>query len=276
MNVAWIEGGASAMPKAESGTDRASAIGAPPMIDIRHIQKRFDVRGGGQAAVLEDINLSIAANQFVSIVGRSGCGKTTLLNIIAGLDAASGGEVFIASRRVIGPGQGQGVVFQQHALFPWLTALENVAFGARSLPLAKSEKTERAYELLQLVGLGASAGKYPRELSGGMQQRIAIARALALDPDILLMDEPFGALDELTRIEMQQELLRIWEARRKTVVFITHSIGEALTLSDRVILLAPHPGRIARDISVDLPRPRSRTDRRFNELYEKIWSGLSS
>jgi ABC-type nitrate/sulfonate/bicarbonate transport system ATPase subunit len=276
MNVAWIEGGASAMPKAESGTDRASAIGAPPMIDIRHIQKRFDVRGGGQAAVLEDINLSIAANQFVSIVGRSGCGKTTLLNIIAGLDAASGGEVFIAGRRVIGPGQGQGVVFQQHALFPWLTALENVAFGARSLPLAKSEKTERAYELLQLVGLEASAGKYPRELSGGMQQRIAIARALALDPDILLMDEPFGALDELTRIEMQQELLRIWEARRKTVVFITHSIGEALTLSDRVILLAPHPGRIARDISVDLPRPRSRTDRRFNELYEKIWSGLSS
>jgi ABC-type nitrate/sulfonate/bicarbonate transport system ATPase subunit len=276
MNVAWIEGGASAMPKAESGTDRASAIGAPPMIDIRHIQKRFDVRGGGQAAVLEDINLSIAANQFVSIVGRSGCGKTTLLNIIAGLDAASGGEVFIAGRRVIGPGQGQGVVFQQHALFPWLTALENVAFGARSLPLAKSEKTERAYELLQLVGLEASARKYPRELSGGMQQRIAIARALALDPDILLMDEPFGALDELTRIEMQQELLRIREARRKTVVFITHSIGEALTLSDRVILLAPHPGRIARDISVDLPRPRSRTDRRFNELYEKIWSGLSS
>ena len=264
------------MPKAESGTDRASAIGAPPMIDIRHIQKRFDVRGGGQAAVLEDINLSIAANQFVSIVGRSGCGKTTLLNIIAGLDAASGGEVFIAGRRVIGPGQGQGVVFQQHALFPWLTALENVAFGARSLPVAKSEKTERAYELLQLVGLEASARKYPRELSGGMQQRIAIARALALDPDILLMDEPFGALDELTRIEMQQELLRIWEARRKTVVFITHSIGEALTLSDRVILLAPHPGRIARDISVDLPRPRSRTDRRFNELYEKIWSGLSS
>ncbi|MGN6466268.1 MAG: ABC transporter ATP-binding protein [Rhizobiaceae bacterium] len=276
MNVAWIEGGASAMPKAESGTDRASAIGAPPMIDIRHIQKRFDVRGGGQAAVLEDINLSIAANQFVSIVGRSGCGKTTLLNIIAGLDAASGGEVFIAGRRVIGPGQGQGVVFQQHALFPWLTALENVAFGARSLPLAKSEKMERAYELLQLVGLEASAGKYPRELSGGMQQRIAIARALALDPDILLKDEPFGALDELTRIEMQQELLRIWEARQKTVVFITHSIGEALTLSDRVILLAPHPGRIARDISVDLPRPRSRTDRRFNELYEKIWSGLSS
>jgi ABC-type nitrate/sulfonate/bicarbonate transport system ATPase subunit len=260
-----------------TGPERASsAAGAAPMIDIRHVRKHFDVRGGGEAVVLEDINLSIATNQFVSIVGRSGCGKTTLLNIVAGLDAASGGEVLIAGRRVVGPGQGQGMVFQQHALFPWLTALENVAFGARSLPLAKAEKAERARELLQLVGLDASAGKYPREMSGGMQQRIAIARALALDPDILLMDEPFGALDELTRIEMQQELLRIWEARRKTVVFITHSIGEALTLSDRVILLAPHPGRIARDIAINLPRPRSRTDRRFNTLYEEIWDGLSS
>ena len=260
-----------------TGPERASsAAGAAPMIDIRHVRKQFDVRGGGEALVLDDINLSIAANQFLSIVGRSGCGKTTLLNIIAGLDAASGGEVLIAGRRVVGPGQGQGMVFQQHALFPWLTALENVVFGARSLPLAKAEKIDRARELLQLVGLEASAGKYPREMSGGMQQRIAIARALALDPDILLMDEPFGALDELTRIEMQQELLRIWEARRKTVVFITHDIDEALTLSDRVILLAPHPGRVARDIAIDLPRPRSRTDRRFNEFYEQIWSGLSS
>ncbi|MBN9066030.1 MAG: ABC transporter ATP-binding protein [Rhizobiales bacterium] len=265
------------MSKAEAGP-----VGAPlptitsPMIDIRNARKSFDVRGGGKTLVLDDISLSIAPNQFVSVVGRSGCGKTTLLNIIAGLDAASSGEVLIAGRRIVGPGQGQGVVFQQHALFPWLTAQENVAFGARSLPLTKSEKTKRACELLELVGLEASAGKYPREMSGGMQQRVAIARALALDPDILLMDEPFGALDELTRIEMQQELLRIWEARRKTVVFITHSISEALTLSDRVVLLAPHPGRIARDIVIDLPRPRLRTDQGFNALYEQIWSGLSS
>ncbi|HVW57322.1 MAG TPA: ABC transporter ATP-binding protein [Rhizobiaceae bacterium] len=268
---------ASALVKAGIGPDAGlNPVVASPMIDIRHVQKRFAIRGGGQTVVLENISLSIAANQFVSIVGRSGCGKTTLLNIIAGLDAASSGEVLIAGQRVVGPGQGQGMVFQQHSLFPWLTALENVAFGARSLPLGKAEKISRARTLLELVGLEGSAGKYPREMSGGMQQRVAIARALALDPDILLMDEPFGALDELTRIEMQQELLRIWEARRKTVVFITHSIGEALTLSDRVILLAPHPGRIAHDITIELPRPRSRTDRHFNAIYEQVWRGLAS
>jgi ABC-type nitrate/sulfonate/bicarbonate transport system ATPase subunit len=268
---------ASTTPAGTTGlnADRDSD-GRMAMIDIRRVEKRFSARDGTETTVLHDIDLSIAPNEFVCIVGRSGCGKTTLLNILAGLDKASGGEVRIAGERVEGPGQGQGVVFQQHALFPWLTALENVAFGARSLPIGKPAKIERARELLQLVGLEASAGQYPREMSGGMQQRVAIARALALDPEILLMDEPFGALDELTRIEMQQELLRIWDARKKTVVFITHSISEALMLADRVVLLAPHPGRVARDIHVDLERPRSRTDRGFNLLYEQIWGGLST
>lgn len=268
---------ASTTPAGTTGlnADRDSG-GRMAMIDIRRVEKRFSARDGTETTVLHDINLSIAPNEFVCIVGRSGCGKTTLLNILAGLDKASGGEVRIAGERVEGPGQGQGVVFQQHALFPWLTALENVAFGARSLPIGRPEKIERARELLQLVGLEASAGQYPREMSGGMQQRVAIARALALDPEILLMDEPFGALDELTRIEMQQELLRIWDARKKTVVFITHSISEALMLADRVVLLAPHPGRVARDIHIDLARPRSRTDRGFNLLYEQIWGGLST
>jgi ABC-type nitrate/sulfonate/bicarbonate transport system ATPase subunit len=268
---------ASTTPAGTTGlnADRDSD-GRMAMIDIRRVEKRFSARDGTETTVLHDINLSIAPNEFVCIVGRSGCGKTTLLNILAGLDKASGGEVRIAGERVEGPGQGQGVVFQQHALFPWLTALENVAFGARSLPIGRPEKIERARELLQLVGLEASAGQYPREMSGGMQQRVAIARALALDPEILLMDEPFGALDELTRIEMQQELLRIWDARKKTVVFITHSISEALMLADRVVLLAPHPGRVARDIHIDLARPRSRTDRGFNLLYEQIWGGLST
>ena len=267
-------------PRREAGHDLEDAAArsrpAPGFIEIGGVHKAFPTRGGGTIPVLDDINLSIAENEFVSLVGRSGCGKTTLLNIIAGLEDATQGGVSISGKPVTGPGQGQGVVFQQHALFPWLTAIENVAFGFRKAGLSKQDRRERAFELLRLVGLEAAAAKYPREMSGGMQQRVSIARALALDPRILLMDEPFGALDELTRIELQQELLRIWEARRKTVVFVTHSINEALVLSDRVVLLAPHPGRVKRVFDVGLPRPRSRTATGFNVLYDEIWSELST
>ncbi|GAB5377089.1 MAG: ABC transporter ATP-binding protein [Acuticoccus sp.] len=267
----------SAEPAAKAPAATASAPAPRRAIEIEHVEKTFGARSGGAAlTVLDDISLTIEENAFVSLVGRSGCGKTTLLNILAGLEAPTAGSVRIAGRPVAGPGQGQGVVFQQHALFPWLTALENVKFGGRKRPVPAAEKEAIARDLLALVGLEAAADKYPREMSGGMQQRVAIARALALDPDILLMDEPFGALDELTRIELQDELLRIWQARRKTVVFVTHSISEALILSDRIILLAPHPGRIARDVTVDLPRPRSRTDPRFAALYETIWDGLKA
>ncbi|MGV3651397.1 MAG: ABC transporter ATP-binding protein [Devosia sp.] len=244
-------------------------------IEIDHVGKRFG-SDASAPVVLGDISLSIAHNEFVSLVGRSGCGKTTLLNIVAGLEAATSGEVRIAGKPVRGPGQGQGVVFQSHALFPWLKAVDNVAFGARKRAMTAPERRDLAMSLLELVGLAASAQKYPREMSGGMQQRVAIARALAMDPEILLMDEPFGALDEMTRIELQDELLRIWDARKKTVIFVTHSINEALVLSDRVILLAPHPGRVHRDLHITLPRPRQRTDIRFNQLYEEIWQGLSS
>ncbi|MCC2688332.1 MAG: transporter family protein [Rhizobiaceae bacterium] len=247
-----------------------------PFIEISSVRKSFPARGGGAVSVLSGIDLAIAENEFVSLVGRSGCGKTTLLNIIAGLEAASGGSVAIAGRPVTGPGQGQGVVFQQHALFPWLAAVDNVGFGFRNAGLSKRQRRARSMELLRLVGLQAAATKYPRELSGGMQQRVSIARALALDPQILLMDEPFGALDELTRIELQQELLRIWQARRKTVVFVTHSINEALILSDRIVLLAANPGRIKRIFEVGMERPRSRTAPSFNALYEDIWNELSS
>ncbi len=249
---------------------------ADPAIEICGVRKSFAGNEKDAVTVLEDINLDVAENQFVSLVGRSGCGKTTLLNIIAGLEKPTSGSVKIAGQEVRGPGQGQGVVFQQHALFPWLVARDNVAFGFRKKAMSKAERREAAEDLLELVGLKEAAGRYPREMSGGMQQRVAIARALALDPQILLMDEPFGALDELTRIELQQELLRIWEVRRKTVVFVTHSINEALILSDRVVLLAPHPGRIATDLKVDLARPRNRTEREFNVLYEDIWNGLAS
>ncbi len=256
--------------------DQATAAQpAAPAIEIDRVTKTFADRAGSGITVLDDISLAIAQNAFVSLVGRSGCGKTTLLNILAGLEAPTSGAVRIAGRPVKGPGQGQGVVFQQHALFPWLTALENVKFGCRKRPISRAEKEDVARDLLALVGLQDAAAKYPREMSGGMQQRVAIARALALDPDILLMDEPFGALDELTRIELQDELLRIWQVRRKTVVFVTHSISEALVLSDRIVLLAPHPGRIARDVTVDPPRPRVRSDPRFATLYDEIWRGLS-
>lgn len=244
-------------------------------IEFQGIGKRFDAQGS-ERVVLHDINLAIARNEFVSIVGRSGCGKTTLLNIAAGLTAPSSGEIKIDDRRVDGPGQGQGVVFQQHALFPWLTAAGNVAFGCRNASLSKSEKSQTVQRLLELVGLSEAAQRYPREMSGGMQQRVAIARALAMDPEILVMDEPFGALDELTRIELQQELLRIWEVQKKTVLFVTHSINEALILSDRIIVLAPHPLGIRMDLKIALSRPRNRTDPEFNALYKTIWEGLST
>ncbi|MGI9388449.1 MAG: ABC transporter ATP-binding protein [Boseongicola sp.] len=249
---------------------------AKPFIEIDDVHMRFGAKGSDSPLVLQSINLGVAQNEFVSIVGRSGCGKTTLLNIVAGLVGATSGQVRIDGKPVDGPGQGQGVVFQQHALFPWLTALGNVEFGCRDTALSKAQKRDMCMQLLELVGLDNAADKYPREMSGGMNQRIAIARALALDPEILLMDEPFGALDEMTRIELQDELLRIWEARKKTVIFVTHSINEALVLSDRTILLAPHPGRVQEEFNVDLPRPRKRTDPQFNAMYQEIWEGLST
>ena len=240
---------------------------------MRGVRKRYAEGEGG--LVLDGIDLAIQDNEFVTLVGRSGCGKTTLLNVIAGLVAPTAGEVRVNGRLVMGPGGGKGMVFQQHALFPWLTALGNIEFGCKSRGVPAGERRAIATQLIELVGLGGSEGKYPIELSGGMQQRVAIARALALDPEILLMDEPFGALDELTRIEMQDELLRVWSTRKKTVVFVTHSIWEALVLSDRVVVLGGRPGRVRLDLAVDVPRPRERTDPRLIGLYGEIWSRLS-
>jgi ABC-type nitrate/sulfonate/bicarbonate transport system ATPase subunit len=242
-------------------------------IEIDGVSKRF-VEGEG-ALVLERIDLTIQDNEFVTLVGRSGCGKTTLLNIVAGLIAPTAGEVRVDGRPVTGPGGGKGMVFQQHALFPWLTALQNIEFGGKSRGVHPRERRAIATQLIELVGLRGSEGKYPIELSGGMQQRVAIARALALDPEILLMDEPFGALDELTRIEMQDELLRVWSTRKKTVVFVTHSIWEALVLSDRVVVMGARPGRIRRELPVAVDRPRERTDPKLIGLYEEIWASLS-
>jgi ABC-type nitrate/sulfonate/bicarbonate transport system ATPase subunit len=243
-------------------------------ITIDRVTKRYESEDASRGLALEDVSLTIQDNEFVTVVGRSGCGKTTLLNIIAGLVEPTGGEVRVNGRPVTGPGGGKGMVFQQHALFPWLTAIQNVEFGCKSRGMPFRERAETASQLIELVGLRGFEHKYPIELSGGMQQRVAIARALALDPEILLMDEPFGALDELTRIEMQDELLRVWSSRKKTVVFVTHSISEALILSDRVVVLSARPGRVRQEISLDLPRPRERTNPKLIVLHETIWRSL--
>ena len=244
-------------------------------IEIRGVTKRYESEDAAQGLAVENVSLTIEDNEFVTLVGRSGCGKTTLLNIIAGLVEPTGGEVLVNGRRVTGPGGGKGMVFQQHALFPWLTAIQNVEFGCKSRGMPPGARRGSAAQLIELVGLRGSEEKYPGELSGGMQQRVAIARALALDPEILLMDEPFGALDELTRIEMQGELLRVWSTRKKTVVFVTHSITEALMLSDRIVVLSARPGRIRQECAIDLPRPRERANPRVIALYEEIWRNLS-
>jgi ABC-type nitrate/sulfonate/bicarbonate transport system ATPase subunit len=241
-------------------------------IEIRGLGKTFANDAG--PPVLGAVDLSIAENEFVVLLGRSGCGKTTLLNIVAGLETANAGSVSVGGAPVTGPGGGKGMVFQQGALFPWLTARRNVAFAPINHGVPADEAARIADELLALVGLGAASDKYPFELSGGMQQRVAIARALALDPEILLMDEPFGALDEITRNEMQDELLRVWASRRKTVVFVTHSIWEGLILADRVLVMASRPGRFVLERRIDLPRPRRRSDPTLVQLYDEIWACL--
>jgi ABC-type nitrate/sulfonate/bicarbonate transport system ATPase subunit len=251
-------------------TERMGTESRRATIEVRSVSKRF----GDAATVLDRIDLSVADNAFVALLGRSGCGKTTLLNIIAGLLPASDGEVRVNGKVVTGPGGGKGMVFQQGALFPWLTAQRNVEFAAINRGMTRGDAARRAEELLTLVGLGDAGRKYPAELSGGMQQRVAIARALALDPEVLLMDEPFGALDELTRNEMQDELLRVWAARRKTVLFVTHSIWEALFLADRIVVMAPNPGRIVFERRVEKERPRARTDVDLLTLYDEIWGSL--
>lgn len=249
-------------------------LAAAPKIIVSRVSRQFPAEEPERGLALKDISLTIMPNEFVSVVGRSGCGKTTLLNVIAGLLRPTEGEVLIDGRRVEGPGPDRGMVFQSSALFPWLSGVENVEFGPRNQGMPRDQRRALALELIDLVGLRGFENKYPRELSGGMKQRVAIARALATDPEILLMDEPFGALDELTREEMQQELLRIWEARRKTVVFVTHSIMEAIYLSDRVVVLSPHPGRVRKEVPIPMPRPRQRSSTEFMAYHEEIHGSI--
>jgi NitT/TauT family transport system ATP-binding protein len=229
----------------------------PPKVVISNLGKVFSPRGRGDEVVaLDGASLTLAENEFVSLVGTSGCGKSTLLSILAGLQEQTSGEVLVDDEPVSGPGRDRGVVFQTYTLFPWLTALENVEFALRDQGMPKAQRLEVAREQLALVGLEAFNHAHPNELSGGMKQRVAIARALSYRPSILLMDEPFGALDALTRQLMQELLTQVWERHRLTVLFVTHDVEEAVYVSDRVLVMTNRPGRIKKEIVVDLPRPR--------------------
>jgi NitT/TauT family transport system ATP-binding protein len=225
-------------------------------LTINHLQKiYFDPYAAKQVTAIRDISLTVDAGDFVSVVGPSGCGKTTMLNMIAGFLAPTGGEIRVDGRAISGPGPDRGVVFQSFALFPWRTVLDNVAFGPKMRGIPKAKRHEIAREYLALAGLEHAAERYPNELSGGMQQRVGVVRALANEPDVLLMDEPFASVDAQTRMTLQEELTRIWAQRRSTVMFITHDVNEAVFLANRVIVLSH--GSVLDDIPIDLPRPRA-------------------
>jgi len=245
------------------------------MIEINNVTLEYDTPGGKVLAV-EDASFAAKASEFVCLVGPSGCGKTTLLNMIAGFFAPTQGEIRVGGRAVSGQGQDRGVVFQDFAqLFPWRTALGNVAFGLEMKGVSRAERERIALEQLRLVKLEKFAGSYPHHLSGGMQQRVAIARALAYNPGVLLMDEPFAALDALTRDEMQRLLAEVWRETRKTVVYVTHNVAEAVYLADRVIVMTPHPGRIRAEVAVRLPRPRDPLSVEFLEHQKELLRHLT-
>ncbi|MGB4137634.1 MAG: ABC transporter ATP-binding protein [Microbacterium sp.] len=227
------------------------------MIRISNVSKDFVTAKDETVHALADVSLDIERNEFLTLLGPSGCGKTTLLRMIAGLETPDSGSIEIDGRRIDGPGRERAMVFQGFALLPWMSVLDNVAFGLRMRGMKKAEREQRAAETIEMVGLGGFERKHPRELSGGMQQRVGLARALVVRPEVLLMDEPFSAVDEQTRRVLQEELLAIWEAQQITVVFVTHSIDEAILLGDRIVMLSPRPGRLDSIEEVGIGRPRS-------------------
>ena len=244
------------------------------MLTVENLNKKY-VSHGSVTSALVDINLRIEEGEFVCLLGPSGCGKSTLLKIIAGLIPATSGRITINGKPVSGPGPERAVVFQDYALFPWMTVRDNVEFGleARRLPLA--QRREVSSRLLKVVGLSDFAERFPHQLSGGMKQRVSIARALAVDPSLLLMDEPFGALDAQTRHLLQDELLRVWREYRKTVVFVTHSIEEAIYLSDRIVVMTARPGRVKQIVVVPEARPRDMASVDMNQRQREVRAVLS-
>jgi NitT/TauT family transport system ATP-binding protein len=246
------------------------------MITVRNVKKVFPTPKG-EFVALGGVDLEVQHNEFVTVVGPSGCGKTTLMNILAGLETPSGGQAAVDGKPISGPSPDRGVIFQQYALFPWLTVRKNVEFGLRTARVPREERRERAQHFIDLVGLHDFADALPKTLSGGMKQRCAIARAYAVDPSILLMDEPFGAVDALTRVRLQEQLLQTWSQEKRTVVFITHDVDEAVFLANRVVVMAARPGRIVEIVDVDLPYPRTeelRLSPAFAALRNRVWSAV--
>jgi NitT/TauT family transport system ATP-binding protein len=240
-------------------------------LELHEVTKTYPgAHGAAATTVLDRVSLTVADHEFVCLVGPSGCGKTTLLNFMAGFDRPSSGTVSLGGEAVTGPGPQRVMVFQDYALFPWLDVTGNVEYGLRIAGVPRAERRRRTREALDLVGLGAHATQAVYRLSGGMRQRVALARALVLRPQVLLMDEPFAALDAQQRGILQQETLRVWQETGQTIVFVTHSLEESLILADRVVLLDPHPGRVAMIVDVDLPRPRDVTSARFNDLRRSL------
>jgi NitT/TauT family transport system ATP-binding protein len=246
------------------------------MITIDRVHKSFPLKGETFTA-LGDVSLELADNEFVTVVGPSGCGKTTLMNILAGLETPTSGRALVDGKPVTGPGPERGVIFQQYALFPWLTVRKNVEFGLRTKGVPRDERRRTAQHFIDLVGLGQFADALPKTLSGGMKQRVAIARAYAVNPSILLMDEPFGAVDALTRVRLQDQLLATWSQEKRSVVFITHDVDEAVFLANRVVVMAARPGRVVEVIDVDLPYPRNdelRLSPAFTALRNRVWNAV--
>lgn len=269
-------------------------------IVIDKVRKVFRGYDGKETVALNGVDLTIYENEFVCVVGPSGCGKTTLLNIIAGLENATDGKITINGEKIIGPGNDRGVIFQQYALFPWLTVRQNIEFGLSTLRkkcvttekepqtgkevervsyrrYTKEEKHQLSDKYMKMVALTDFADSYPKELSGGMKQRVAIARGYAISPQVLLMDEPFGALDAQTRAQLQEDLLKTWEQDKKTCFFITHDVEEAVLLASRVVIMSARPGRVKEIVPIDLPYPRNQATKllpRFNEFKNRIWENV--
>ncbi|RDK07369.1 ABC transporter ATP-binding protein [Cupriavidus lacunae] len=238
-------------------------------LSIAHLHKQYEVEGRA-LPVLEDITLTIAPGEFVSIVGASGCGKSTLLRLVVGLEEDYRGEILLDGKRISGTSLQRGIVFQEHRLFPWLTVEQNIRVALLNTPGSDTEKDRNVAEHIALVGLRGFEHAYPHQLSGGMSQRVAIARALVTRPEILLLDEPFGALDAMTRAYLQQELQRIWQAEGITMILVTHDVEEAVFLGDRVVVMEPRPGRIRRIVPVDLPHPRQRSGLPFAQVRDAV------
>jgi NitT/TauT family transport system ATP-binding protein len=249
-------------------------VASSPLIEVAGVSQIFASADGAPSWALKNASLSIDRGEFVCIIGPSGCGKTTLLHLVAGFLQPTDGALRFHGEPIREPGPERGVVFQEYALFAWMTALQNVEFGPRMKGMAKAERRERALRYLDMMGLARAAHRYPHELSGGMRQRIAVARALVNEPEVLLMDEPFAAVDAITRSTLQEELLRLWQQLGVSVLFITHNIDEAVFLGQRVVVMSPHPGAIKTEVDIDLPYPRDRGSTEFAERYARIGAHL--